>query len=147
MLMAAGRLDIPAIMLTGGPMKANVIEGQKHHPIEGFGVVGQVKGGMMTEEEARKMLPLMVCGAGSCVGLFTANTMAVATEVLGMSLTKCATTLAIDPEKKKQAYETGKRIVELVKEDITPRSIMTKNAFENAIRVFAYTCDSPRIGR
>jgi dihydroxy-acid dehydratase len=118
MLMAAGRLDIPAIMLTGGPMKANVIEGQKHHPIEGFGVVGQVKGGMMTEEEARKMLPLMVCGAGSCVGLFTANTMAVATE-----------------EKKKQAYETGKRIVELVKEDITPRSIMTKNAFENAIRV------------
>ena len=135
MLMAAGRLNIPAIMLTGGPMKANVVEGKKHHPIEGFGVVGQVKGGVMTEEEARKMLPLMVCGAGSCVGLFTANTMAVATEVLGMSLTKCATTLAIDPEKKKQAYETGKRIVELVKEGITPRSIMTKNAFENAIRV------------
>jgi len=134
-LMAAGRLNIPAIMLTGGPMKANVIDGQKHHPIEGFGVVGKVKGGVMTEEEARKMLPLMACGAGSCVGLFTANTMAVATEVLGMSLTGCATTLAIDPEKKKQAYETGKRIVELVKEGITPRSIMTKNAFENAIRV------------
>jgi dihydroxy-acid dehydratase len=135
MLMAAGRLNLPAIMLTGGPMKANVVEGKKHHPIEGFGVVGQVKGGVMTEEEAEKMLPLMACGAGSCVGLFTANTMAVATEVLGMSLTKCATTLAIDPEKKKQAYETGKRIVELVKEGVKPGDIMTKNAFENAIRV------------
>ena len=135
MLMAAGRLDIPAILLTGGPMKANVIEGQKHHPIEGFGIVGQVKGGVMAEEEARKMLPVMACGAGSCVGLFTANTMAVATEVLGMSLTNCATTLAIDPEKKKQAYETGKRIVALVKADVKPRDIMTKNAFENAIRV------------
>lgn len=101
MLMAAGRLNIPAIILTGGPMKANVIEGEKHHPIDGFGIVGQVKAGMMTAEEAERLLPRMICGAGSCVGLYTANTMAVVTEVLGMSLTKCATTLAIDPEKKK----------------------------------------------
>ena len=135
MLMAAGRLNIPAIMLTGGPMKANVIDGKKHHPIEGFGIVGQVKSGKMTIEEAEKLLPSMVCGAGSCVGLYTANTMAVVTEVLGMSLTKCATTLAIDPLKRKQAYESGKRIVALVKEDIKPRDIMKKEAFENAIRV------------
>jgi len=135
MLMAAGRLNIPAIMLTGGPMKANVIDGKKHHPIEGFGIVGQVKSGKITKEEAEKMLPSMVCGAGSCVGLYTANTMAVVTEVLGMSLTKCATTLAIDPLKRKQAYESGKRIVALVKEDIKPRDIMKKEAFENAIRV------------
>lgn len=135
MLMAAGRLNIPSIILTGGPMKANIKAGKKHHPIEGFGLVGQVKGGSLTEEEANKMLPCMTCGAGSCVGLYTANTMATVTEVLGMSLTKCATTLAIDPEKKKQAYETGKRIVELVKKDLKPRQIMTKNAFENAIRV------------
>ncbi|NOR78271.1 MAG: dihydroxy-acid dehydratase [Methanophagales archaeon] len=135
MLMAAGRLNIPAIMVTGGPMKANVVDGKKHHPIEGFGIVGQVKGGAMTTEEAEKMLPLMVCGAGSCVGLFTANTMAVATEVLGMSLTKCATTLAIDPLKKKQAYESGRRIVALVKADLKPRDIMTESAFVNAIRV------------
>jgi len=135
MLMAAARLDLPAIILTGGPMKANVVEGKKHHPIEGFGVVGQVKGGIMTEKEAGEMLPLLACGAGSCVGLYTANTMAIATEVLGMSLTKCATTLALDPLKKRQAYETGKRIVELVREDVKPGDIMTKNAFENAIRV------------
>ena len=135
MLMAAGRLNIPAIMVTGGPMKANVVDGKKHHPIEGFGIVGQVKGGAMTTEEAEKMLPLMVCGAGSCVGLYTANTMATVTEVLGMSVTKCATTLAIDPLKKKQAYESGRRIVALVKADLKPRDIMTESAFVNAIRV------------
>jgi len=135
MLMAAGRLNIPAIILTGGPMKANVIDGKKHHPIEGFGIVGQVKSGKMTIEEAEKLLSDMVCGAGSCVGLYTANTMAVVTEVLGMSVTKCATTLAIDPLKRKQAYESGKRIVALVKEDVKPRDIMKKEAFENAIRV------------
>ena len=135
MLMAAGRINIPAIMFTGGPMKANVQNGEKHHPIEGFGIVGQVKSGKMTPEEAEALLPLMTCGAGSCVGLYTANTMAVVTEVLGMSLTKCATTLAIDSLKRKQAYESGKKIVELVKRDIKPRDIMTREAFENAIRV------------
>ncbi len=136
MLMACGRLNLPAIILTGGPMKANVMkDGSKHHPIEGFGIVGQVKGGTMSEEEAAKMLPCMVCGAGSCVGLYTANTMATVTEVLGMSVTRCATTLALNPLKKKQAYETGRKIVELVKKDTKPKDIMTKNAFENAIRV------------
>ncbi|MBC8178369.1 MAG: dihydroxy-acid dehydratase [Deltaproteobacteria bacterium] len=135
MLMAAGRLNLPAMILTGGPMKANVSEGIKHHPIEGFGLVGQVKGGRMTPEEAESLLPSMTCGAGSCVGLYTANTMSVVTEVLGMSVTKCATTLAADPLKKKEAYESGKRIVDLIREDVRPRSIMTSNAFENAIRV------------
>jgi dihydroxy-acid dehydratase len=135
MLMAAGRLNLPAIMLTGGPMKANVVAGKKHHPIEGFGIVGKVKGGKMNAAEAEAFLPHMICGAGSCVGLYTANTMATVTEVLGLSVTRCATTLAVDPEKKRQAYETGKRIVELVKADVKPREIMTPNAFENAIRV------------
>ena len=135
MLMAAGRLNLPAIILTGGPMKANIIDGKKRHPIEGFGIVGQVKAGIMSEEEAEKLLPVMTCGAGSCVGLYTANTMSVVTEVLGMSLTKCATTLAIDPLKRQQAYESGKRIVELVKKGIKPEEIMTENAFKNAIRV------------
>ena len=134
MLMAAGRLDLPAVILTGGPMKANVIDGEKHHPIEGFGLVGQVKGGRMTAEEAERMLPKMICGAGSCVGLYTANTMAVVSEVLGMSVTGCATTPALDPLKREQAYESGKRVVELIKKDIRPRHIMTSGAFENAVR-------------
>lgn len=135
MLMAAGRLDLPAIILTGGAMKANVVEGVKHHPIEGFGLVGQVKGGKITAREAEQMLPVMTCGAGSCVGLYTANTMGVVTEVLGMSVTGCATTLAVDPRKKEEAYESGRRIVELIRRDVRPRSIMTARAFENAVRV------------
>lgn len=135
MLMAAGRLNLPSILLTGGPMKANVVEGKKCHPIQGYGLVGQVKGGAIKAEKAEEMLSSMCCGPGSCVGLFTANTMAVVTETLGMSLERCATTLAIDPLKKKQAYESGKRVVELVKENITPRHIMTAEAFKNAIRV------------
>jgi len=135
MLMAAGRLNLPAIMITGGPMKARTVEGRKYHPIQGFGLVGQVKAGKMTAEAANDLLPCMACGAGSCVGLYTANTMAVVTEVLGMSLVRCATTPARDIAKKQQAYETGRRIVSLVKENIRPRDIMTPAAFDNAIRV------------
>jgi dihydroxy-acid dehydratase len=137
MLMAAGRIDIPSIILTGGPMKANKDkDGNKCHPIQGFGLTGEVKGGKITEQEAEKrMRACMVCGAGSCVGLYTANTMACFTETVGMSLRGCAATPALDPLKKKQAYETGKRIVELVKKDLKPSKVMTKNAFENGIRV------------
>ncbi len=115
MLMAAGRLNLPAVILTGGAMRSRTIEGKKYHPIQGFGLVGQVKGGHMTPEEAESLLPCMNCGPGSCVGLFTANTMAVVTEVLGMSVTGCATTLALDPKKRGQAFESGRKIVGLVK--------------------------------
>lgn len=135
MLMAAGRLNLPSIILTGGPMKANVVNGKKCHPIQGFSLVGEVKAGKLSPENAEKMLNCLSCGPGSCVGLYTANTMAIVAETLGMSLTGCATTLALEPLKKKQAYESGKKIVELVKKDIKPRDIMTKNAFENAITV------------
>ncbi|MFH1850181.1 MAG: dihydroxy-acid dehydratase [archaeon] len=135
MLMASARLNLPSIILTGGPMKANVVDGKKHHPIEGFGLVGQVKGGLLTKKDAEARLGCMVCGAGSCVGLYTANTMAVVTETLGMSLTGCGTTPATDPDKKIQAYETGKRIVKLVKSNLLPSQIMTEGAFRNAIRV------------
>jgi len=137
MLMAVGRLDLPAMILTGGPMVANKDEqGNKCHPIQGFGLTGQVKAGKITEEEAEmKMRKCMGCGAGSCVGLYSANTMACFAETIGISLTKCGTTPATDPEKKKQAYETGKRIVELVKQDLRPSKIMTKEAIENGIRM------------
>jgi dihydroxy-acid dehydratase len=135
MLMAAGRLNLPTVMVTGGPMKANVIDGKVYHPIQGFGMVGQIKAGKMSAEEAESQLQFMACGAGSCVGLYTANTMAVVTEVMGMSVKNCATTLAVDPLKKRQAYDSGRKIVELVKKNIRPRDIMTPSAFENAIRV------------
>ncbi len=137
MLMAAGRLDLPAIMLTGGPMKSG-----KHHKknidlITGFEAVGGIKSGNLSPEEGYKIECEACPTAGSCSGLFTANSMACMTEVLGMSVTGCATTLAIDPKKKQQAFESGKRIVELVKmgNEYVPSKIMTANAFENAIRI------------
>lgn len=133
MLMAAARLDLPAAILTGGPMKANIIDGKKRHPIEGFRIVGEVKAGRLSAEEAEALLPMLACGAGSCVGLYTANTMAVVTEVLGMSLPGCAATPALDPKKRQQAYETGRVAVELVKKGLRPRRIMTREAFENAV--------------
>lgn len=136
MLMAAGRLDLPAIMLTGGAMKSGELKGKKIDLVSGaFEAVGKIKAGKMPAQEAHAIECASCPGAGSCAGLFTANSMACMSEVLGMSVTDCATTLAVDPKKKKQAYESGKKIVQLVKKDIRPRQIMTRNAFENAVRV------------
>ncbi|MBW2511170.1 MAG: dihydroxy-acid dehydratase, partial [Deltaproteobacteria bacterium] len=93
------------------------------------------KAGVIDEQE------LMVCEdhacptAGSCQGLFTANTMAILTETLGMSLVRCGTSLAVSSMKRRIAFASGERIVSLVREQITPRQIMTRAAFENAIRV------------
>ncbi|MFA5948457.1 MAG: dihydroxy-acid dehydratase [Candidatus Gracilibacteria bacterium] len=133
MLMAAGRLDIPCAILTGGPMKSGNYKGEKMDVISGFEAVGKYKAKNISVSEAKNVECNACPGAGSCSGLFTANSMACMTEVLGMSLTGCATTLAVSKEKLEQAYETGRKIVELVKKNITPRKIMTKNAFENAI--------------
>ncbi len=135
MLMAAARLNLPAIMLTGGPMKAGMVDGKKMDIVSDFEAVGQIKAGKLNKEQAYKIECQSCPGAGSCAGLFTANSMACMTEVLGMSITNCATTLAVDVKKKQQAYATGKKIVELVKKNIRPRQIMTKNAFANAVRV------------
>lgn len=136
MLMAAARLDLPAIILTGGPMKEGRVGGKGVDLVSGaFEAVGKVSAGKMSKKEAYAIECSACPGAGSCAGLFTANSMACMTEVLGMSVTGCATTLAVDPKKKRQAYETGKRAVGLVKKNVRPRQIMTKEAFENAVRV------------
>ena len=136
MLMAAGRLDLPAIMLTGGPMAPGKdLAGKQGDLISAFEAVGAYEAGEISKEELYKVECSACPTAGSCAGLFTANSMACMTEVLGMSLTDCATTLAIDPKKKQQAYETGKKIVELVRKDIRPRAIMTKDAFDDCMVV------------
>lgn len=135
MLMAAGRLDLPAIILTGGPMKAGLEGNKKIDLISVFEAVGKAKTGKISPKEVYKMECDSCPSAGSCAGLFTANSMACMTETLGMSVTGCATTLAVSHEKLIQAYETGKRAVELVKKNLTPRQIMTKNAFYNAVMV------------
>ncbi len=136
MLMAAARLDIPAIVLTAGPMLGGRYKGERLDLVhDAFEAVGKYNRGELTEDDVVAMEIGSCPGEGSCQGLFTANTMACLTEVLGMSLYGAGTALAVSSKKRHLAFETGKRIVELVNNNVTARQIMTKNAFENAIRV------------
>lgn len=135
MLMAAARLDIPAISLTGGAMASGSIGNEKVGVNNVFEAMGKVYAGKMTPEEL-KLLENAACpGCGSCNGMFTANTMACLTEALGMSLPGCATALANSAKKQRIAKETGQQIVRLVKENLLPSQILTGEAFENAVAV------------
>ncbi len=136
MLMAAGRLDVPAIVVTAGPMLAGRYKMVKRDLVkDGFEAAGAVRAGKISEEELNCMEEDICPGAGSCAGLYTANTMSCLTEAMGMSLTGCGTALAVSAKKKRIAYSSGEKIVELVKHNVTPRSIVTKNAVHNAIMV------------
>jgi len=135
MLMAAARLNIPTIVVTAGAMHSGNFQGKRVNLISAFEAVGKVRKGDMSSRELAELETCACPGPGSCQGMFTANTMACVTESLGMSLPGCATALAVSGEKRRIAFDSGKRIVGLVKEDLTPRKIMTRNAFENAIRI------------
>ncbi len=134
MLMAAARLNIPAIVVTAGPMLSGYLRGKRLSLVnDTFEAIGKYKKGLIKRDEL-KALEMCVCpGVGSCQGMYTANTMACITEALGMSLPRCATSLAVSADKRRIAFESGERIVELIKKNITPRKIMTRKAFENAI--------------
>lgn len=135
MLMAAARLDIPSIFVTGGPMKPGKFKGKSVDLIDVYEGVGAVSSGKMSMEEINELERCACPGAGSCAGLFTANTMACVTESLGMSLPYCATTHAVDAKKMRLARESGAKIIELLDKNITPSKIMTQEAFENAVAV------------
>ena len=113
--MAAARLDVPAIAVTGGPMESGILEGQKVGVNNVFEAVGKVFAGKMTEKESAMLENVACPGCGTCNGMFTANTMACMTEALGMSLPYCATALANGALKQRIAKETGEKIVELIK--------------------------------
>jgi dihydroxy-acid dehydratase len=136
MLMAAGRLNIPSIVVTAGPMFSGHYKGRRLNlTSDTFEAVGKYRKGLIKRTEL-DMLEMCACpGAGSCQGMYTANTMACVTESLGMSLTGCATALAVSAKKRRIAFESGRKIVELVEKNVTPRKIMTMKAFENAIMV------------
>jgi dihydroxy-acid dehydratase len=136
MLMAAARLDIPAIVVTAGPMLSGRYK-QKRLSLVGdaFEVVGRFKRGEITEQELGCFEQESCPGAGACQGLYTANTMACITEAMGMSLPGCGTALAVSAKKRRIAEASGETIVGLVKKNVTARQIMTRAAFENGIRV------------
>ena len=137
MLMAAARLDIPCIVVTAGPMLSGRGDaGRKYSFVtDTFEAMARYKAGVIDDAELARCEENACPGMGSCQGLFTANTMAILTETLGMSLPRCGTALAVSALKRRIAFASGERIVEMVHQNITPRSIMTREAFENAIRV------------
>ncbi len=135
MLMAAARLDIPSIVVTGGPMLPGEFKGKPVDLIHVHEAVGAVSAGKMSEEDIYNLERCACPGPGSCAGLFTANTMACITEAIGMSLPYCATTHAVSNKKILLARESGEKILELIEKDITPSKIMTQKAFENAVAV------------
>lgn len=136
MIMGALRINIPTIVVTAGPMLSGHYGKRRLSLVrDTFEVVGRFKNGEITEKE-RQSLELEACpSCGSCQGLYTANTMACITESMGLSLPYCAATPAVFSRKERIAYESGQKIVELVKNDIKPRDITTKKSIENAIRV------------
>ena len=135
MLMAAARLDIPSIVVTGGPMLPGEFKGKSVDLIDVYEAVGAVSSGKMSEEDIYELERCACPGPGSCAGLFTANTMACITEAIGMSLPYCATTHAVASKKIRLARQSGEKILELIEKNITPSKIMTQKAFENAIAV------------
>jgi len=135
MLMATARVDIPAIVLTGGPMLSGFQDGKDLSLIEIFEGVGKVAAGSMSESALCELESCAMPGCGSCQGLYTANTMACLTEAMGMSLPGCAAIPAVDSAKLRIARETGEAILPLVRKGITPRRIITKKSLCNAIRV------------
>ncbi|MCE8424258.1 MAG: dihydroxy-acid dehydratase [Candidatus Methanoperedens sp.] len=134
-LMAAGRLDIPAIVVTGGPMMPGFVDDRPQDVISLFEAVGARRNNRISEQELKNLEDLSCCGAGSCAGLFTANTMACMTEALGLSLPGCGTAHAVDSKKTRIAKQSGMKILELIDKNITPRKIVTEESFDNAIRV------------
>ncbi|SHF30247.1 dihydroxy-acid dehydratase [Caldanaerobius fijiensis DSM 17918] len=135
MLMAAARLNIPAIVVSGGPMLAGRFRGQDSDLSKVFEAVGAVSAGMMSEDELHELEQYACPGCGSCSGMYTANTMNCLTEALGMGLPGNGTIPAVYAERIRLAKMAGMRIMDLVQKEIRPRDIMTRNAFINAFAV------------
>ena len=132
MLMAALRLNLPAIFCSGGPMLPGRANGKKVALTDAFEAPGAVRTGKMTEEEAEDIVEHACPGCGSCAGMFTANSMNCMTELLGMGLPGNGTIPAVESQRIILAKHAGMKIMELVEKNIRPRDIMTQAAFHNA---------------
>ncbi len=136
MLMAAARVNVPSIVVTAGPMLSGRLRGKRLSLVnDTFEAPGKYRKGLLNDADIAELEMCACPGPGSCQGMYTANTMACVTESLGMSLPGCATSLAVSSKKRRIAFHSGTKVVELVKKNITPRRIMSRRAFENAIRV------------
>jgi dihydroxy-acid dehydratase len=135
MLMAALRLNIPTIFISGGPMMAGTLEGKTVDLISVFEGVGKVKSRQMKEQYLKSLEDCACPGCGSCSGMYTANSMNCVTEALGLGLPGNGTVPAVHAARRRLAKQAGIKIMELLKKDIRPRKIATLSAFKNAIAV------------
>ena len=135
LLMAAARLNIPTIFVSGGPMLAGHVHGRKRSLSSMFEAVGEHAAGKMTDEDVVEYENKVCPTCGSCSGMYTANSMNCLTEVLGMGLKGNGTIPAVYSERIRLAKMAGMQIMELLKKDIRPRDIMTEKAFMNALTV------------
>ncbi len=134
MLIAALRLNVPTIVVTAGPMQDGCSKNEVLTMIRGsFEAIGKLANKEITESRLYELEEECCPGAGACQGLYTANTMACLTEVMGMSLPGCASASAVSARKKQIAFASGMRVVELVKKDIKPKDIITRDSMRNAI--------------
>src|SRR4030066_716818 len=135
MMMAAARLNIPTIIVSGGPMLAGEFQGKEIDLITVFEWVGKVKTGEMTMKELKEAEGCACPGVGSCAGMFTANSMNCLAEVLGLALPYNGTIPAVYADRIRLAKKSGMQMMELVRKNIKPSQILTKKAFENAVTV------------
>jgi len=135
MLMAALRLNIPTIFISGGPMLAGKLKGKAIDLISVFEGVGKVKAGKISQKELNAIEDCACPGCGSCSGMYTANSMNCVTEAIGLGLPGNGTVLAVHAARRRLAKEAGMKIMQLLKKDIKPRDIATLAAFKNAIAV------------
>ena len=135
LLMAAARLNIPTVFVSGGPMLAGRVNGEKKSLSAMFEAVGSVAAGTMTMDHLCEMEEKVCPTCGSCSGMYTANSMNCLTEAIGMGLRGNGTIPAVYSERIRLAKHAGMKIMELIEKDIKPRDILTKEAFENALTV------------
>ena len=135
LLMAAARINVPTIFVSGGPMLAGRVKGQKRSLSSMFEAVGSYAAGTMSEEDVKEFENKVCPTCGSCSGMYTANSMNCLTEALGMGLGGNGTVPAVYSRRIQLAKKAGMQVMELLKKDIRPRDIMTEKAFMNALAV------------
>ncbi|HOJ52172.1 MAG TPA: dihydroxy-acid dehydratase [Syntrophales bacterium] len=135
MLMAAMRLNIPTVFVSGGPMLAGKYEGETIDLISVFEGVGAVKAGKMSEKKLKMIEDYACPGCGSCSGMYTANSMNCMTEALGLGLPGNGTVLAVSAARRRMAKKAGMQVMTVLKKNLKPRDIATLQAFKNAIAV------------
>jgi dihydroxy-acid dehydratase len=145
MLMGMLRVNIPALLVTGGPMLPGEYRGQKYATYQLKEMAGKVKRGLMAEPEFLELEKILSPGPGSCAMMGTANTMSVIAEAMGLTVTGCATSHAVEGKKLQHAKLTGKMIVDLVEKNICPRDIVTQQVLENSVRVGLSVCGSTNL--